>query len=543
MAFRGQFDDAARAYSAGGRPDLAVKLFTDMRRFKQAEQWASGDEQKRGLLELRAGWAEKEEDKGEAIELFLQLGEVEKALIAMKEIGWARRVLDTARALDVVGQRETIELAASILLEMNDSNGAAELYELNKDIKSVVEIKLASKDWEYLLALSDREPFHRETILMPYAQYLIENDRFIEARSVYLRAGHPEAATSVLAQLAQVAVTIERFSDASFYNHLLGQVAEESTLALTDSGLIERAYSAADEFQSKAELYNLYSVVDNVVKDPFSILSAESVFHASRILAAKLWSAKDIPPGIKLGYVLFVLANYGMKLECYKTARMAMERLKDLWLPKKLNARFVELYVQNRTCPFQDPQELSDFCHACSSFNSLVNTRTGFSCQSCASALKYCNVSFEHLPLVEFFLAPTITNDEALTLITMEPMVKGSKNSSEVEVQEGVVRFDRPKTAAPSGSNEQFFADFQRKGAIVVDREVLRNLNEEEVVILRLGNGRQWRFFRNMLADVVPVTACCSCCRLFNSDDYFASLLELSSCPFCREPVAVEANV
>lgn len=69
-----QFDDAARAYSAGGRPDLAVKLFTDMRRFKQAEQWASGDEQKRGLLELRAGWAEKEEDKGEAIELFLQLG-------------------------------------------------------------------------------------------------------------------------------------------------------------------------------------------------------------------------------------------------------------------------------------------------------------------------------------------------------------------------------------------------------------------------------------------------------------------------------------
>ena len=114
-----------------------------------------------------------------------------------------------------------------------------------------------------------------------------------------------------------------------------------------------------------------------------------------------------------------------------------------------------------------------------------------------------------------------------------------------MDVQEGVVRFDRPKpTAASAGSNEQFFSDFQRKGAIVVDREVLRNMNEEEVVVLKLGNGRQWRFFRNMLADVVPVTTCGACWKLFSGDDYFASVLELNTCPFCREPVyvAVESN-
>ena len=312
---------------------------------------------------------------------------------------------------------------------MNDSDCAAELYELIKDIKSVVDIKLSSKDWDYLLALSDREPFHRETILLPYAQHLIENDRFIEARSIYLRAGHPEAATSVLAQLAQVAVTLKRFSDASFYNHLLGQVCEDSTLSMTDSTLIETAYKTADEYYSQADLYNLYNVVDNVIKDPFSALSAESVFHASRILASKLWNVKVLPVGVKLGHVLFVLANYSMKLEAYKTGRMAMERLKDLKLTKSLYGRFVEIYVQNRTCPFQDPQELADFCHACSSFNSLLNTKSGFSCQSCASPLKYCNVSFEHLPLVEFFLAPTITNDEALTLIAMEPVMKGSASA------------------------------------------------------------------------------------------------------------------
>ena len=109
-----------------------------------------------------------------------------------------------------------------MLLELNDVDSAVELHERIKDISTVIRLKLGSKDWDYLLGLADREPFHRETIFLPYAEYLVENDRFTEARVAFARAGRPEEAAKILTQLSKVAVNIQRFSDASFYTWLLG---------------------------------------------------------------------------------------------------------------------------------------------------------------------------------------------------------------------------------------------------------------------------------------------------------------------------------
>lgn len=112
FAFRGRFEEAARFYSKGGCPELSVKLFMDLRQFKQAEQWATTAEQKAELLQLRAEWAVKDNDKRTAIGLFLELGEIEKAFEAMKEMGWASYLAETARKLNADSQRELIAEAA-----------------------------------------------------------------------------------------------------------------------------------------------------------------------------------------------------------------------------------------------------------------------------------------------------------------------------------------------------------------------------------------------------------------------------------------------
>src|SRR5689334_22263529 len=49
-AYRGRFDDAARLFSSGGRVDLSVKMFIELRQFEKAEQWTSDESQRQELL-------------------------------------------------------------------------------------------------------------------------------------------------------------------------------------------------------------------------------------------------------------------------------------------------------------------------------------------------------------------------------------------------------------------------------------------------------------------------------------------------------------
>lgn len=195
-----------------------------------------------------------------------------------------------------------------------------------------------------------------------------------------------------------------------------------------------------------------------------------------------------------------------------------------------------EIFVQNRTKPFQDPQDLSDFCHACSSFNSLLNIRSGYACAACHSHFVYCPVSFEHLPLVEFHLPPDISQTDALTYLATEKPTKTAAGTLD-----NLMTFNQSAGTSGAG-NDRFFADFNRTGIVVVSQQILRDLREEEVVVLRRVPPLRWRFYRNMLADVARVVACPSCWKIFNFDDYFAAVLELECCPFCREPVVVKSD-
>jgi intraflagellar transport protein 122 len=454
-------------------------------------------------------------------------------------------------------------------MEMNEPDSAVELYERIKDIPTVVKMKLVTKDWDYLLALADREPFHREAVLLPYAEFLVENDRFIEARKAFAQAGRPEEASKILSQLARVSVSIGRFGDASFYSWLLGKASEESSRQYPESAEAHRLQS--ERFFILADIYNAYALVHGTIQDPFSSLSIETVFNAARILAAILWNLKEMPDGVRMANVLYVLAVWAMKSDAFKTARIALERLKELSLPKTLQGRFTvsvwisiknclppkikifseifvlfdeafrvfflqEVFVQNRTRPFQDPQDLSDFCHTCSSFNPLLNVRCGYSCLACGSPFLNCPVSFEHLPLVEFHLASDITQSDALSVLAAE---KSSRPA--MEPTNDMMSFDQTSVTAGL-NNDRFFADFQRTGVIVVDEKMLRDLREEEVVVLKLASPKRWRFLRNMLPEVVRLSACTSCWKIFNHDDFFASILELKCCPFCREPVKIRVD-
>ena len=46
-----------------------------------------------------------------------------------------------------------------------------------------------------------------------------------------------------------------------------------------------------------------------------------------------------------------------------------------------------------------------------------------------------------------------------------------------------------------------------------------------------------FRFYRNMLNDVISVSLCETCNHFFHTDDYELLVLQHKKCPFCRGPV------
>ena len=54
---------------------------------------------------------------------------------------------------------------------------AREMYKRIGDLGSVVSLYVEAKEWQEAFTLADKHPEHRESIYVPYAQWLAEFDR------------------------------------------------------------------------------------------------------------------------------------------------------------------------------------------------------------------------------------------------------------------------------------------------------------------------------------------------------------------------------
>ena len=58
---------------------------------------------------------------------------------------------------------------------------------------------------------------YREQIYVPYAKWLAESDKFVEAQKAFHKAGRPDEAFNVLNELTLNAVNESRFDDGLFH--------------------------------------------------------------------------------------------------------------------------------------------------------------------------------------------------------------------------------------------------------------------------------------------------------------------------------------
>ena len=76
-------------------------------------------------------------------------------------------------------------------------------------------------------------------VYVPYAKWLAEQDRFVDAQKAFHKAGRPDEAFRVLNELTLNAVNESRFDDASYYYWILSMQFAELAAEPPPSGAQE----------------------------------------------------------------------------------------------------------------------------------------------------------------------------------------------------------------------------------------------------------------------------------------------------------------
>ena len=179
-----------------------------------------------------------------------------------------------------------------------------EIYRKKGDLRAVVSLYVEAGDWTEAFRLAEQQPEFKEQIYTPYAKYLAESDRFVEAQRAFHQAGRPDEAFRVLQELTVNAVNENRFDDASYYYWILAMQDLDMAQAAEEPGPHIAKFR---EDHSKAEIYYAYHTIQRYTDEPFTSYMPEALFNISRYLLHEL--VKDQPKGVSKFSVLYALAK------------------------------------------------------------------------------------------------------------------------------------------------------------------------------------------------------------------------------------------
>ncbi|XP_067012221.1 intraflagellar transport protein 122 homolog [Anabrus simplex] len=539
LAFRGKFRDAARLYQRTSQEQRALSMYMDLRMFDLAQDYLGSVDNmdRKALIRKKADWARNINEPRAAAEMYLSAGDTQRAVEIIGENGWVDMLVDVGRRLDKA-DRESVALVAQHLRRLGQLNYATDMYRKLGDEKSVVLIHVEARDWKEAFALAEKHPEYRDLVYVPYAQWLAENDKFVEAQKAFHKAGRPDQAFRVLQELTLNAVNESRFQDASYYYWILARqcldLAKETESDKKRQEMIDKFY----EHEKYASVYYAYDTIQRYLDEPFTSYMPEALFNISRFLMLEM---KDLhPKGVSQFAVLYSLAKQARNLGAFKLARQVLEKIQHLRIPPRFQEYTDLSALMVRAKPYLDNEELLPMCYRCSTYNPLM-TVSGNCCTNCGQPFVHSFVSFEVLPLVEFQLEPNISDEEAVRLIEAPTPTRSGGGDHTGWTQGGgedvqTLHFDERASTLADPFTAKLMA-FENEGEefvpVVVNRSTLLTMEPSSVIICRWPPPLRFRFYRNLLPDL-QITLCSSCNKIFHVDDFELQVLQKGYCPFCR---------
>lgn len=276
-----------------------------------------------------------------------------------------------------------------------------------------------------------------------------------------------------------------------------------------------------------SEIYYAYHFIHRYVEEPFTNIPQETLLYSSRFLWAKLQNKLTLPGiilefscrnlefhdfkiiilGVSKVYVLYAFAKISRQLECYKTARYCYNQLRNLKIPRGPIWETIQIgSVSIRGKPYRDQDDFNIVCPRCATANPLVSSESLDGCGNCQQEYVYSFSNFEPLPLVEFKFEDDLTDQEAYGLIDTAGFQKEKSDS----IQTGG-SYERMDFSSSGLDNNMTFEKLlvQSDGAIILSREMLRNLSHSEVLVRKYEkpkrNGFMFiRYQGSVLRDKIP---------------------------------------
>uniref|UniRef100_A0A7S3GCF1 Intraflagellar transport protein 122 homolog n=1 Tax=Palpitomonas bilix TaxID=652834 RepID=A0A7S3GCF1_9EUKA len=544
-AFQGRYQDAAKLYVQAGAVEKAIDMFSSLRQWSEARRIANASQtiNVNELLQRQASWLEEIQDYRGAGHIHITVGNFDKGVSLLGRNGYTSDLVDVARKLPKT-EVKTLTACAEFFRKNKQFLHAKEVYVKLGEPRNLIKLYVEFDKWDDAFMLLKSSPEGAEDVYLPYARWLVLQDRFDEAQNAFDRAGHPEESLRMLEQLSANAVIENRFGDAAYYYFLLSEECAKMIKNDLSEGHAEdiRYFQQMRRARDRSELYYAYNMVYKYTEEPFTSLLPESLFNICRFILVKIDKEREVPYGISKVYVLFALAKQAKNLGAFKMARWAYEKLNLLKIPQHWIDQIDLANVTIRSKPFTDKEELLHVCYRCSTTNALLNgNKVNDMCSNCYHPFVRSYCSFEHLPVVEFLPNEDISDEEAEKLIRMDPpLVKGPKQEV---VQPGggsnVLALDEDDEEEDMGEdafNKQLLAlvTGDRYTPLRIDRETLRSLDRNDVFMLKpVSEHLPCRFYRTMIPDV-PIVQCHRCNCLFHEEDYEFIVLQKRKCPFCR---------
>lgn len=434
LAYQGKFPLAAKTFADCGEAQMAIKMYADLRMWDEAKKFAAhskvGDIKQ--LVLDQAKWAEEVQDWRAAAEMYSASGNLHKAVRIMGDRGWWDDLMDVAQKIDVhaapvpgdaaAGGEENdpaalLTMCAEYFLRADKFKHARDVYLKLGDFDALLRMHMRLQEWDEAVRLAQK---HRARVknpaevFVPYAEWLVTQDRFDGALDAYARARRPDQCAKLLLQLIDNAVRERRFRDASYYHWRLAEqhmgaipTTPDGTSSSSDASeedATQRQLRLAQQSEQLSEMYYAYAMVYAFTDEPFTTLPPESLFHSARFLLNKLLAAgARVPAGMSLGNIYFTLAQHAVQLESFKLARQAFDKLLQMKLRPEWQ-RQVELTAMTlQVQPYSDREDLLPVDYRSSTVNPLLNPNgTGDVCVHSGHPFVRSFVSFENLPLVEF---------------------------------------------------------------------------------------------------------------------------------------------
>eukprot|EP00743_Colponemidia_sp_Colp-15_P003978 GILK01004290.1.p1 GENE.GILK01004290.1~~GILK01004290.1.p1 ORF type:complete len:1251 (-),score=266.14 GILK01004290.1:264-4016(-) len=600
-AYQNKFHEAAKIYARGQGVEKAVEMFTDLRMWDEAKQWAlkaektgkklddvtgapdvtaprkdSASDMSKKLIAEQAKWSVEVGDWKAAAEMYKASGDYRRAIDIFGPKGFMEPLIEIARLLNK-SELEALALCATYFKKHGQHQYAKETYLKMGDIKSLLALHVEMHKWDDAFLLAQQYQEYAVDIYLPYAEYLVANDRFDEAQSAYWKAGRPDLSIKMLEQLAHNAVVERRYEDAGYYFWLLAvenlrMIKPQTSNMHPNNNLVlltpedQKRRAKFQEFSLYSELYYGYNFIRKYVEDPFTTILPETVFNVARYLS-NVMGKEHSPHGVSRVYIWFALAKQSRSLGAFKLARYSFDKLQGLRIPRDWQEQIDIASLVMRSKPYSDAEELLPVCNRCMNANPLVlSANAGGSdiCSTCSHPFIHSFVSFEALPLVEFVPDDGVSHAEAQKWIEVEPPSQRAPSRQEEDSDSRMKHRNKAskdswreaemggaQTLTMDGDDDNGDVDsdpfiakmleivqYQVPGepyvAVKLDQPALLSLRKEEVFIVDYKSpAMQPRYFKTMVPEM-PICMCKKCCRFFLQEDFEVSLAKANSCPFCR---------